>query len=67
MTDRRNRTYLLTPETIARVDAAADAHRIWHSWLVELLLQHALTDLEAGRLEVVKIPVKYDVTMLRKG
>ena len=52
-----NRTYKLTGGIVARIDLMADQHHVGQSDLVRFLIDCALGEVEAGRLEIpTKIP-----------
>jgi hypothetical protein len=53
------RTYLLRRETAQRVKDLASARGVGDSSLVDLLLTHALDDVDAGRLTFTRRPVAW--------
>jgi hypothetical protein len=59
MTEFVARTYRLQTETVAQLDALAEALNVYQSDLAELLLSTALADVRAGRLVVRTRPAKY--------
>jgi len=54
-----NRTYRLSPDVAARVKTLANEHALYDSSLVSFLLQHALDQVDAGRLVIRKRPVAF--------
>jgi hypothetical protein len=54
-----NRTYRLAPDVAARVKTLANEHGLYDSSLVSFLLQHALDQVDAGRLVIHKRPVAF--------
>ena len=53
------RTYRLTPSTAARLKRLANEHQVYDSSLVDLLLNHALDAVDAGRLTFRRRPVAW--------
>lgn len=53
------RTYRLSAGTVKRIDHIVDQYGISPSHLVEALLQFALSEVDAGRLELLQKPVKF--------
>ena len=56
---RKNRTYQLPIELIARVQETAQRLQVYPSHLVETLLEQSLNDIEAGGLVVEKVPIVF--------
>jgi hypothetical protein len=52
------RTYLLTPELVDRIDAAAERHHVGQSDLVRFLLSRSLLEVETGALEIPTRPAR---------
>lgn len=59
--DKVARTYRISKATAARLKALAETLEAFESPLVEMLLQRALDEVEAGRWPLRKRPVKYVV------
>jgi len=55
------RTYRLEPATVRRLKTLAEQVQAFESPLVDMLLQRALEEVEAGRWPLRKEPVKYVV------
>lgn len=53
------RTYQLRPETVKRIKALVAARGVYDSSLVDLLLTHALDQVDAGALTFGRRPVAW--------
>ena len=58
---RVSRTYQLEPDTAQRIQELAVRLGSYTSPLVDLLLRRALDEVEAGRWELQREPVKYNI------
>ena len=56
------RTYRLNEATVRRLERLAKQQEAWPSPLLDLLLNRALDEIEAGRWPLNKTPVKYKTT-----
>lgn len=59
--DKIARTYRIDKETAQQLKTLAEQLQAFESPLVDLLLRRALNEIEAGRWELRKEPVKYVV------
>jgi hypothetical protein len=57
----RGRTYLLTPDLIARLNALAAARQVNVSELVRYLLAYALDAVEGGALRIATRPIRWAI------
>ena len=55
------RTYRLKKATVARLEQLAEQQEAWPGQLVQLLLDRALSEVEAGKWKLRRRPIKYQV------
>lgn len=55
------RTYRLKKATVARLEQLAEQQEAWPGQLVQLLLDRALSEVEAGKWKLRRQPIKYQV------
>ena len=56
------RTYRLRKKTVDRLEQLAKKQQAWPSPLIDLLLNRALDEIEAGHWALNKTPVKFKAT-----
>lgn len=61
-----SRTWQINTTLARTITLLADDYQVTHSSLIRLLLTHALDDIAAGRLEIVREPVLWRA-LLRGG
>ncbi len=55
------RTYRLKKTTVARLEQLAQEQEAWPGQLLQLLLDRALSEVEAGKWRLKRQPIKYQV------
>lgn len=59
MSEKLARTYRISKETLQRLEQLVTKHQTYPSPLVDMLLQRALDEVEAGNWQLHREPVKY--------
>ena len=57
--DKKARTYRLDASTVERIEQLCNELQAYPSPLIDMLLQRALDEIEAGRWTFNQVPVKY--------
>lgn len=62
-TERTPKTYRLKAETLRRLAALVTTTGAYHSQLIDVLLVRAMDEIDAGRWQLKKKPVKWEVIL----